>query len=59
MPAGVPVWQQGSGPVMTVTRILVTGGAGFVGSHYVRALLGPGGPSDVAVTVLDALTHAA
>lgn len=44
---------------MTVTRILVTGGAGFVGSHYVRALLGPGGPSDVAVTVLDALTHAA
>ncbi|WP_430377892.1 dTDP-glucose 4,6-dehydratase [Streptomyces sp. B1-3] len=43
---------------MTRTRILVTGGAGFVGSHYVRALLGPDGPADVTVTVLDALTHA-
>ncbi|WP_326600287.1 dTDP-glucose 4,6-dehydratase [Streptomyces sp. NBC_01803] len=40
------------------TRVLVTGGAGFVGSHYVRALLGPDGPGDVAVTVLDALTYA-
>ncbi|MEU6372884.1 NAD-dependent epimerase/dehydratase family protein [Streptomyces sp. NPDC046909] len=38
---------------MTTTRILVTGGAGFVGSHYVRALLGPDGPPGVAVTVLD------
>lgn len=44
---------------MTATRILVTGGAGFVGSHYVRALLGPDGPSDVDVTVLDTLGHAA
>ncbi|MES5817992.1 NAD-dependent epimerase/dehydratase family protein [Streptomyces sp. RG80] len=35
------------------TRVLVTGGAGFLGSHYVRALLGPHGPPDVDVTVLD------
>ncbi|MEU2020558.1 dTDP-glucose 4,6-dehydratase [Streptomyces sp. NPDC016469] len=43
---------------MTGTRILVTGGAGFIGSHYVRTLLGPDGPGDVSVTVLDALTYA-
>ncbi|MEV6054834.1 dTDP-glucose 4,6-dehydratase [Streptomyces sp. NPDC052107] len=42
---------------MTI-RILVTGGAGFIGSHYVRTLLGPAGPADVAVTVLDKLTYA-
>ncbi|NUK92268.1 dTDP-glucose 4,6-dehydratase [Streptomyces lunaelactis] len=40
------------------TRILVTGGAGFIGSHYVRTLLGPDGPGDVSVTVLDSLTYA-
>ncbi|WP_336115403.1 dTDP-glucose 4,6-dehydratase [Streptomyces sp. PTD9-10] len=40
------------------TSILVTGGAGFIGSHYVRTLLGPQGPGDVRVTVLDALTYA-
>ncbi|MFI0979459.1 dTDP-glucose 4,6-dehydratase [Streptomyces sp. NPDC021093] len=40
------------------TRILVTGGAGFIGSHYVRTLLGPEGPGDVSVTVLDSLTYA-
>jgi len=40
---------------MTVERVLVTGGAGFVGSALVRQLLGRG----VAVTSLDALTYAA
>ncbi|WP_411153219.1 dTDP-glucose 4,6-dehydratase [Streptomyces sp. A30] len=39
------------------SRILVTGGAGFVGSHYLHMLLGSHGPPDVAVTVLDRLTH--
>ncbi|MCP9994227.1 dTDP-glucose 4,6-dehydratase [Streptomyces sp. DH20] len=43
---------------MTTTRILVTGGAGFIGSHYVRTLLGPEGDPDVTVTVLDKLTYA-
>ncbi|MFF7360367.1 NAD-dependent epimerase/dehydratase family protein [Streptomyces sp. NPDC008125] len=40
------------------SRLLVTGGAGFVGSAYVRHVLGPEGPGDVTVTVLDKLTHA-
>jgi dTDP-glucose 4,6-dehydratase len=41
-------------------RILVTGGAGFIGSHYVRTLLGGGYPGfgDAKVTVLDKLTYA-
>ena len=41
-------------------RILVTGGAGFIGSHYVRTLLTGGYPGyeDAEVTVLDALTYA-
>ena len=41
-------------------RILVTGGAGFIGSHYVRTLLTGGYPgcADAAVTVLDKLTYA-
>lgn len=43
---------------MSGIRILVTGGAGFIGSHYVRTLLGPGGDPEVELTVLDALTYA-
>jgi dTDP-glucose 4,6-dehydratase len=41
-------------------RILVTGGAGFIGSHYVRTLLEGGYPGHefTRVTVLDALTYA-
>ncbi|HZG05472.1 MAG TPA: dTDP-glucose 4,6-dehydratase [Streptomyces sp.] len=41
-------------------RILVTGGAGFIGSHYVRTMLGGGYPGyeDAEVTVVDKLTYA-
>jgi dTDP-glucose 4,6-dehydratase len=39
-------------------RLLVTGGAGFIGSHYVRTLLAGGyGPGASTVTVLDKLTY--
>ena len=43
-----------------VVRIFITGGAGFIGSHYVRTLLGGGYPGwdDVEVTVFDKLTYA-
>jgi dTDP-glucose 4,6-dehydratase len=37
------------------TRLFVTGGAGFIGSNYVRHVLGS---SDDRVTVFDALTYA-
>lgn len=41
-------------------RLLVTGAAGFIGSHYVRSLLSGAYPNfdDPDVTVLDKLTYA-
>ena len=41
-------------------KILVTGGAGFIGSHYVRTLVSGGYPEfeGADVTVLDKLTYA-
>ncbi len=40
-------------------RLLVTGGAGFIGSHYVRRLLAdPAAGAPAQVTVLDKLTYA-
>ena len=41
-------------------KIFVTGGAGFIGSHYVRSLLGGhfGAAAQADVTVLDKLTYA-
>jgi dTDP-glucose 4,6-dehydratase len=41
-------------------RVLVTGGAGFIGSNYVRQVLSGGYPAlaDAEVTVLDSLTYA-
>jgi dTDP-glucose 4,6-dehydratase len=41
-------------------RVLVTGAAGFIGSHYVRTMLSGGYPGfeDAEVTVFDKLTYA-
>ncbi|MGH3434247.1 MAG: NAD-dependent epimerase/dehydratase family protein, partial [Thermocrispum sp.] len=41
-------------------RVVVTGGAGFIGSHYVRRALSGGYASlaDAQVVVLDNLTYA-
>jgi dTDP-glucose 4,6-dehydratase len=41
-------------------RVLVTGGAGFIGSHYVRTMLSGGYPGfeNAEVTVFDKLTYA-
>jgi len=41
-------------------RVFVTGGAGFIGSHYVRTMLtgGYAGFEDAEVTVFDSLTYA-
>ncbi|MFF1478961.1 dTDP-glucose 4,6-dehydratase [Streptomyces sp. NPDC058301] len=41
-------------------KILITGGAGFIGSHYVRTMLEGGyeGYEDAYVTVVDKLTYA-
>nr|AHW57787.1 PgaH1 [Streptomyces sp. PGA64] len=41
-------------------KVLVTGGAGFIGSHYTRTILDGGAPGweDADVTVLDRLTYA-
>ena len=45
---------------MSVRRVLVTGGAGFIGSHHVRELVAGAYPAwaDAEVTVLDKLTYA-
>src|SRR5207302_10539709 len=56
------VLTSGSGGVGSLggMRLLVTGGAGFIGSHYVRTLLSGGypGANDAEVTVFDKLTYA-
>lgn len=43
---------------MSIMKILVTGGAGFIGSNYVRRVVDGTLPGISAVTVLDKLTYA-
>jgi dTDP-D-glucose 4,6-dehydratase len=43
-------------PDDAMAKVLVTGGAGFIGSHFVKRLLDF--PDVASVTVLDALTYA-
>ena len=45
---------------MTPVKLVVTGGAGFIGSHYVRSVLSGawGGPEPESVVVLDKFTYA-
>jgi dTDP-glucose 4,6-dehydratase len=50
-----------AGSTIGTRSILVTGGAGFIGSNFVHHLLGAppdGAPADVRVVVLDKLTYA-